>query len=125
MKTILYESELKVMELLWARGDTLAADLAPLLEDQVGWNKNTTYTVIKKLIAKGYVERREPRFVCHPLITREDVERAHTEDLVDKLYGGSNLTFLSAFVKNQGLTRNDINDLKSLIKTLEKEQEGA
>ncbi len=87
--------------------------------EQVGWNKNTTYTIIKKLIAKGYVERREPKFVCHPLITREDVERAHAEDLVDRLYGGSNALFLSAFVKNQRLSRNEIGDLRALIDSLD------
>lgn len=123
MKALLYESEIRVMECLWAMGDTPAAELVPILEEQVGWNKNTTYTIIKKLIAKGYVERREPKFVCRPLITREDVERAHAEDLVDRLYGGSNLLFLSAFVKNQGLSKNDIDDLKSLIDSLAEEQE--
>ncbi len=121
MKAILFESELKIMECLWERGEAAAADLIPILEEQVGWNKNTTYTVIKKLVAKGYIERREPRFVCRPLISREDVEKAHTEDLVDKLYGGSNLMFLSAFVKNQGLSRSDIDDLRSLIDTLAKD----
>ncbi len=121
MKAILYESEMKVMECLWDKGETPAAELVPILEEQVGWNKNTTYTVIKKLVAKGYVERAEPKFICRPCISREDVEKAHTEELVDKLFGGSNLTFLSAFVKNQGLSKNDINDLKSLIDTLAEE----
>lgn len=123
MEATLFESELKVMECLWSHGDTPAADLVPLLEEAVGWNKNTTYTVIKKMVAKGYIERREPKFVCHPLISREEVERAHTGELVDKLYGGSNLMFLSAFVKNQGLSQNDISDLKALIDALEKDSE--
>ncbi len=119
MKALLFESEIRVMECLWANGDAPAAELVPILEEQVGWNKNTTYTIIKKLIAKGYVERREPKFVCHPLITRDDVERAHAEDLVDRLYGGSNLLFLSAFVKNQRLSKNEIGDLKALIDSLD------
>ena len=119
MKALLFESEIRVMECLWADGDTPAAELVPVLEEQVGWNKNTTYTIIKKLIAKGYVERREPRFVCHPLITREDVEKAHAEDLVERLYGGSNLLFLSAFVKNQRLSKNEIGDLRALIDSLD------
>ncbi len=119
MKALLFESEIRVMECLWANGDTPAAELVPVLEEQVGWNKNTTYTIIKKLIAKGYVERREPKFVCHPLIMREDVERAHAEDLVERLYGGSNFLFLSAFVKNQRLSKNEIGDLKALIDSLD------
>ena len=119
MKALLFESEIRVMECLWANGDTPAAELVPVLEEQVGWNKNTTYTIIKKLLAKGYVERLEPRFVCHPLITREEVERAHAEDLVERLYGGSNLLFLSAFVKNQRLSKNEIGDLRALIDSLD------
>ncbi len=121
MKALLFESEIRVMECLWANGDTPAAELVPVLEEQVGWNKNTTYTIIKKLLAKGYVERLEPRFVCHPLITREEVERAHAEDLVERLYGGSNLLFLSAFVKNQRLSKNEIGDLRTLIDSLDKD----
>lgn len=121
MKTILYESELKIMDILWTQGDVPAAELVPILEDQAGWNKNTTYTVVKKLVAKGYVQRMEPRFVCRPLLSREDVERAHAEDLVDKLYGGSKLQFLSAFVKNQSLTKRDISGLKQLIDSLAEE----
>lgn len=123
MKALLYESEMRIMECLWSNGETPAAALVPILEEQVGWNKNTTYTIIKKMIAKGYIERVEPKFVCRPLITREEVERTHTEDLVDKLYGGSNMSFLSAFVKSRGLSKSDINDLKFLIDSLAEEEE--
>lgn len=122
MKAVLFESELRVMECLWEKGDTPAAELVPILEEEVGWNKNTTYTVIKKLVAKGHVERLEPRFVCRPLISRAEVEKAHAEDLVNRLYGGSSLMFLSAFVKNHRLSKNEINDLKSLVDFLAEEQ---
>ena len=122
MKTLLYESEISVLECLWENGDMPAADLVPILEERAGWNKNTTYTILKRLIAKGYVERLEPKFICRPLITREEVERAHAEDLVERLHGGSNLSFLSAFVKNQGLSKSEINDLKALIDSLAEEK---
>lgn len=115
MKAILYDSELKIMECLWQNGDTQAADLALLLEKRIGWNKNTSYTVIKKLVAKGYVERIEPKFVCHPLLSRHEVEKSHAEELVEKLYGGSNMMFLSAFVKNQQLSKSELDELKDLI----------
>ena len=115
MKALLYDSELKVMECLWERGDCQAAELVPILEKEANWNKNTTYTIIKKLVAKGHVQRIDPKFVCHALITREDVERAHAENLVEKLHGGSNLMFLSAFVKNQSLSKTEIDELRDLI----------
>ena len=49
----LFDSELKIMELLWAQGDMTAKELAEKLSLTVGWNKNTTYTVLKKLVEKG------------------------------------------------------------------------
>lgn len=115
MKALLFESELRVMNCLWERGDLQVMQLVPILAEQVGWNKNTTYTVVKKVVAKGYVERIDPGFVCHPLITRTDVEKAHTSDLVDRFYGGSRLMFLSAFVKNNELSPDEMRELKVLI----------
>lgn len=46
-KIKLFESELKLMELLWAQEPTTAKELSLLAEEAYGWNKNTTYTVIK------------------------------------------------------------------------------
>lgn len=71
----LYDSELKVMEPLWADGPLSAGALAKRLGASCGWNRNTTYTVIKKLIDKGAVARSDPGFVCTPLITRREVQR--------------------------------------------------
>ena len=54
MEMKLFDSELKVMETLWNAGrDLSAGQIAGILKDETGWNRNTTYTVIKKCIAKG------------------------------------------------------------------------
>ena len=53
MEIKLFDSELKVMDILWKEGDTSAKDIAEILNRQVGWSKTTTYTVIKKCINKG------------------------------------------------------------------------
>jgi len=52
------------MELLWAYGDSYASELAKKAMEKYGWNKNTTYTVIKKLIEKHYIKRIDPKFFC-------------------------------------------------------------
>ena len=44
----LFDSELKVMELIWAHEPISAKELSVLAEGEYSWNKNTTYTVIKK-----------------------------------------------------------------------------
>ena len=51
----LYDSELKVMEILWKEGELTAGHIAKILKEEIGWNRNTTYTVIKKCIEKGAV----------------------------------------------------------------------
>lgn len=74
----LFDSELKLMELLWSSGPTNAKSLSLLAEETIGWNKNTTYTVLKKLIEKNVIKREEPNFVCIPLITKDQVRVAET-----------------------------------------------
>ena len=58
MDTKLFDSERKVMEVLWEADAPLTAkEVAQKLGETVGWNKNTTYTVIKKCIDKGAIQR--------------------------------------------------------------------
>ena len=114
----LYDSELKVMEPLWEDGPQTAGALAKRLADAWSWNRNTTYTVIKKLIDKGAVARSDPGFVCAPLVTREEVQRAETDSLITRLFGGSKAQFLSAFFSEGELTPAEARQLRDLIDAL-------
>ena len=89
----LFDSELKVMEVLWEQGTKSARDIVDVLSQRIGWNKNTTYTVIKKCIEKEAVSREDPGFLCTPLVTRDEVARSETEQLIDKMCGGSSELF--------------------------------
>ena len=77
----LFDSELKVMGVLWKEGDATAKHIAEILKEEVGWNVNTTYTLIKRCIKKGAIERSEPNFRCHALIPKEEVQEAETDEL--------------------------------------------
>ncbi len=59
----LFDSEMKIMELIWKNEPVSAKELSLLAQNDIGWNKNTTYTVIKKVIEKGYVKREDPDFI--------------------------------------------------------------
>ena len=87
--TKLFDSELKVMNVLWRDGDVPAKHVAAILNRELGWNKNTTYTLIKRCMKKGAIERTEPTFMCHALIPKEKVQEAETDELIDKVYDGS------------------------------------
>ena len=110
----LNNSETRIMNVLWEKGQLPAKEVALEAAARYGWNKNTTYTILKKLIDKAAVARREPGFLCSPLIAREIVQKDETERLIDKFWGGSKKAFFAAFVDEQ-LTEDEINELKSMI----------
>ena len=99
MEFKLFDSELKVMDILWKEGDTSAKEIAEKLNEQVGWSKTTTYTVIKKCIDKGAVGRSEPGFICRALISRKEVQEVETNELIDKMYDGSSDKLIAAPVE--------------------------
>lgn len=115
----LFDSELKVMGVLWKRGDTTAKQISNILKEEVGWNMNTTYTLIKRCINKGAIERREPNFMCHALIPQEEVQAAETDELIDKIYDGSVDKLFAALIGRKKLSREQIERLKQLVEESE------
>ncbi len=115
----LYDSERKVMEVLWKEGELTAGQISKILKEEVGWNRNTTYTVIKKCIEKGAVERMEPKFLCKALITKEEVQSYETEELIDRVFEGSKQQFFASFLCADTLNSDEIQQLKDMINRLE------
>jgi len=114
----LFDAELKVMEVLWDQGPLAAGQLAKILKDDIGWNRNTTYTVIKKLVDKGAVQRTDPQFICEALITREQVQEQETLGLIHKMFKGSTEMFFAAFINKKNLTDSEIEKLKKIVEDL-------
>lgn len=114
MKYKLFDSELKLMEILWQNGSLPAKEVAKIAAETIGWNKNTTYTVIKKLIGKNAVRRSEPEFFCTPLIEKAEIRRAETNHLIEKLYNGSRQMFFAGFA-GEPLTEEEADVLRALI----------
>jgi len=99
MKSTIFESELKVLEVLWNEGDMTAKNLAIKLNESTSWSKTTTYTVIKKCVEKKLVERLGTNFTCRVLITREEAQKHETEILINKMFGGSSDLLTSSLTK--------------------------
>lgn len=115
MNHILYDSELRLMELLWQREPISAKELSLIAAEKIGWNKNTTYTVLKKLVEKGVIRRSEPNFICTTLLSREEVRRAETRGLIEKLFGGSKKALFSALLSDESLSREELDELRAMI----------
>lgn len=119
MNIKLFDSELKVMDTIWQEGDVTAKHIADVLNAEVGWNKNTTYTLIKRCINKGAIERKEPNFICHALIPKEKVQEAETDELIDKVYDGSVDKLFAALLGRKKLSEQQIENLKDIINKLQ------
>lgn len=119
MEAKLFDSELKVMDVLWREGDSTAKRIAEILGTEVGWNVNTTYTLIKRCIKKGAIERSEPNFMCHALVQKEEVQQAETQELIDKVYDGSADKLFAALLSRTKLSPQEIQNLKHIVDSLE------
>lgn len=115
----LFDSELKVMSVLWKEGDMTAKQISDILKAEIGWNMNTTYTVIKKCIAKGAIQRGEPNFLCHALVPQKAVQEAETDELIGKLYDGSADKLFAALLDRKKLSAEQIARLKQIVGDLD------
>ena len=117
MKVKLFDSELKVMEIIWEKGEATAKEIANELIESVGWTKTTTYGVINKCINKGVISRGE-KFLCQPLITQSEVQESETNELVEKFYNGSESSLIASLLKTEKLDAKQLEELRQIAKSL-------
>lgn len=111
----LHEGELNVMELLWSNRELAAKDISKIIKEYIGWEKNTTYTVIKRLIDKGAIERIDPGFLCRAKINKRTVQSIETEALFSKLYNSSLNNFFIEYLRNRKMTSAELFELERII----------
>ena len=118
---MLSDSERRIMVRLWKEGDRPARVIAEEMEQELGWNVNATYTLIKRCIRKGAIERREPGFVCHALVSWDSVRQAETEKLLDRVFDGSVDLLFSSLVGSGRLSKRELERLRKRLEELEQE----
>lgn len=119
MEDKIFDSELKILELLWDGGDLSAKEIAARAKKEVGWSKTTTYTVLKKCVEKGLVERTEPGFVCRAILTRQEARQRETRGLINRMYGGSADRLVACLLEGKALSVQEIERLRRLVEELE------
>lgn len=112
------DSEIKVMDVLWKEGDSTAKHVADVMKERYGWNVNTTYTLLKRCIKKGAVERKEPNFVCRALILQEEVQAQETDELLDKVFDGSVDKLFASLLGRKNITAEQAEKLKQMVEML-------
>ena len=85
------DAELVLMEHIWEKEGIRAAQLVQLEKAQMGWSRNTTYTLLSRMVEKEIIRREDPGFCCTALVSKEQVRAGQTHTLIDKLYGGQSV----------------------------------
>lgn len=109
----LFEAEGKFMDIVWREEPLSSRRLTELCEQELGWKRTTTYTVLKKLSERGIV-RNEERTVTS-LVSRDVILADESTQVVDRTFKGSLPMFLTAFLGGKKLTEKEAEELKRLI----------
>ncbi|MBR5181698.1 MAG: BlaI/MecI/CopY family transcriptional regulator [Clostridiales bacterium] len=111
----LFEAEKKLMEIIWREAPVESGKLVKLANEINDWNKSTTYTVLRKLIAKGFVKNEDT--IVSVLIPKEDVLISESNQIVEESFSGSLPMFVASFLGNKkSLSDEDAQALIKLIK---------
>ena len=109
----LFDSELKVMELIWANEPVSAKEISLMAAQSIGWNKNTTYTVIKRLSERGVLKNEKT--IVTSLVSKEEAQISEIDELIEKKFEGSLPAFIAAFTKGKKLSDKEIEEIRKLI----------
>ena len=109
----IYESEYRFCLILWAHEPVKSSELVKLCAQQLGWKPTTTYTVIKRLSQRGVLKNENT--VVTSLISKEAVQAAEVDALVEKTFEGSLPAFLAAFARRQDLSPAEGEEIRRII----------
>lgn len=110
----LYDGEYRFMNLIWDHQPVNSTILCRLALAELGWKKSTCYTVLKKLVDRGFAENHQA--VVSALVEREQVRKYESEALVKRSFDGSLPAFLTAFLKDRTLTEEEAKEIQEMIK---------
>jgi predicted transcriptional regulator len=108
-----HESEYRFCLILWEHEPVRSKELVQLCQEQLGWKATTTYTVIKRLSERGVLKNENS--VVTSLVSKDAVQAAEIDDLVEKKFQGSLPAFIAAFSRRQTLSDEDIDAVQAMI----------
>ena len=113
-----YESEYRFCLILWEHEPVRSKELVKLCEENLGWKSTTTYTVIKRLSERGVVKNENS--IVTSLVSKDEIQAAELDELVEKTFEGSLPAFIAAFTKHQKLSAADIDEVQAMIDRIRK-----
>ena len=113
MENRISDSEYRFMQELWKVEPVKSTTLVSICQEQFGWKKSTTYTVIKNLCEKGIIENKDT-FVSS-IIEKELIIQRESEEFLNRTFDGSIPDMFAAFLKDRKLTAEELNRIKKMI----------
>ena len=109
----IFESEYRFCLILWREEPINSTKLAKICKEEVGWGRTTSSRVIKGLSGRGVVKNENATVTA--LVSKEAVQVAQMDELMEKTFEGSVPAFLAAFARRQSLTEAEVEALRRII----------
>ena len=109
----IFESEYRFCLILWENEPIKSGRLVELCKERLGWKPTTTYTVIKKLSERGVLKNENT--VVTSLVSKDQVQAAELEEMVEKTFEGSLPAFIAAFTKHRKISDAEIDAVQERI----------
>ena len=116
-----FESEYRLCLILWENEPIRSSDLVQLCRERLGWKPTTTYTVIKRLSERGVLKNENS--VVTSLVSKDQVQAAEIDELVEKTFEGSLPAFVAAFTKHRRLSAKEVDEVQAMIDRFREEAE--
>lgn len=114
----IHESEYRFCLILWEHQPVTAVELVKLCQEQLGWKRTTTYTVIKRLTERGVLKNEDS--VITALVSKEAAQEREIDALVEEKFQGSVPAFIAAFTRRQNISQEELEEVQQMIDRIRK-----
>ncbi len=114
----LSNNEWYIMEYLWEDSPKTATQIVRAMEQETGWAKSTTKTMLRRLEQKGCIAYREGEKAreYYAVVKREEVVESETNSFLNRIYNGSLGLLVNTLVKKQEISDAEMEELYRIIK---------
>jgi predicted transcriptional regulator len=114
----LTEAELRLMKLLWLRGESAVSDLVAAIPSDEALAYNSVLTTLRILEQKGYVEHRQEgrAFIYKPTVAEHEASRSEIRHVLSRFFGNSREQLLLTLLGDEEISAEEIQRMKDAIR---------
>jgi predicted transcriptional regulator len=113
----LTEAELRLMKMLWQRGESAVGDLVAAMPDDGALAYNSVLTTIRILEKKGYVAHRQEgrAFIYSATVAQDDAGKVEVRHVLQRFFGNSREKLLLSLLGDEEITPAELQRLRDAI----------